>query len=62
MSLIIASVIAYPVYKIWTTLRETPSLQRNEHIMLMHVVVVFTYAVSFVGNSIIISGTSHATN
>lgn len=56
MSFVIAFVIGFSVLKIWTSLKMMPNLQRNERIMWMHLIVVFSYAFTFAVNSIIISG------
>lgn len=46
--------IGYSVYRIWSSLRQFPNLQRNERIMWLHVFVVSSYAVTFVGASVVV--------
>ena len=56
LSLLIAATIAFAVLRMWLSLAALPQLQRNERIMWLHLTVIFTYALSFVSNAILVSG------
>lgn len=56
LSLLIAATIAFAIGRMWLSLAAFPQLQRNERIMWLHLTVIFSYAMSFVSNSILVSG------
>ena len=56
MSLLIASTIAVAIGRMWKSLAAFPQLRRNERIMWLHFIVIFSYAVTFISNSILVAG------
>ena len=56
LSLFIASTIAIAIYRIWKSLAAFPQLRRNERIMWLHLIVLFSYAMTLISNSILVAG------
>ena len=53
VSFAIAYIICFAVWKIWSALKNLPSLRRDERVMWLHVIVVTSYAGTFLLNAIV---------